>query len=91
MREIPKVFTPDGLVISTVETKDIGWETAIGVQGGEWHPVQRYLTRSEALAGHEDWVARAPSLVEITDLGLPGGWYEPRSVVLVRPDGERSS
>ena len=53
-----------GLAISTVVPGDgvAAWETAVCVQGGAWHPVQRYETREQAEQGHAEWVARAPEL-----------------------------
>ena len=70
---VGKVFT-DGLAISTSVPADgvAAWETAVAVQGGEWHPVQRYDTLAEAERGHGEWIARAPELDVVTDIGTPG-------------------
>lgn len=83
-RVIEKVSVA-GLVISTIETYDIGWETAIAVEGSDddWHPVERYPDQETAEAGHARWVELAPGLTEVTDLGLPG-YVEPRLVSLIR-------
>ncbi|MCW6003887.1 hypothetical protein K1W54_04725 [Micromonospora sp. CPCC 205371] len=70
-----------GLVVSTIASHDLGWETAVAVEDGEWHPVERYQTREEAAAGHKRWVERAPELTTVTDLGL-GDWVAPREVKL---------
>jgi len=43
-----------GLVVSTVNTHDMGWETAI-IDSLRAHPVQRYETREKAEAGHKYW------------------------------------
>jgi hypothetical protein len=73
-----------GLVISTVVPPDgiAPWETAIAIEGQHWswHPVQRYQTREDAEAGHAEWVARAPDLDLVTDLGVEG--QEPYEVRL---------
>lgn len=42
--------------VSTVDTPDAGWETAIWKEGGEIVVVARYATKEEALEGHQDWV-----------------------------------
>ena len=46
----------DGSIISTVDTPDMGPETAILDANGT-HPVARYATVEEAKKGHEEWVA----------------------------------
>jgi hypothetical protein len=65
----------DGYHVSTVETIDgMGRETAIANdEVGNYHPVERYDTDEEALAGHDRWVELVRSGTrEVTDLGLPG-------------------
>lgn len=61
----------DGYTISTVWTNDMGYETAIG-QNDEWHPVERYKTREEAVDGHNKWVVDLPTLDQIVQLGYGG-------------------
>ena len=66
--------------VSTIAMFDAdGYETAVGLplggfEGtGRWHPVERYETLEDAMEGHARWLAAAPTLTEVTDLGLPGG------------------
>ena len=42
--------------VSTIDTPDQGWETAIWKQDGEIVLVARYETREEAQIGHNDWI-----------------------------------
>lgn len=56
------------LVVSTVNTHDMGWETAIIDKVGT-HPVERYPRHINAVAGHAKWVAIAPKLREVIELG----------------------
>lgn len=84
-RVIEKAFVA-GLAISTIETHDIGWETAVAVQGSEdWHPVERYPDQAAAEAGHARWIGAAPDLTEVMDLGLPG-YSEPKLIPLHRQE-----
>jgi hypothetical protein len=81
----------EGALISAVSTIAMfdadGYETAVGLplggfEGtGQWHPVERYETLEDAMEGHARWLAAAPTLTEVTDLGLPGS--EPAVVDLV--------
>jgi hypothetical protein len=84
-RVIEKVFVA-GLVISTIEAHDVGWETALSIErADDWHPVERYPDQAHAEAGHAQWIERAPGITEIMDLGL-SGYAEPRLVSLARQD-----
>lgn len=57
--------------VSTIDTEEgFGYETALA-EHGTWHPVERYETREDAVAGHARWAAAAPSLTEFVDIGLP--------------------
>ena len=47
--------TIDNYIISTVETYDQGWETAIRKMTGTWVIVARYPNKEEAQAGHDTW------------------------------------
>jgi len=71
-----------GLTVSTVDTLDMGFETAICDAVG-CHPVEHYETREQAVAGHALWVARAPELTVIRKLGY-GTILEDEDRVLVR-------
>lgn len=42
--------------VSTVNTIDAGWETAIWKGHGTIVVVARYATKEEALQGHQDWI-----------------------------------
>jgi hypothetical protein len=44
----------NGLIVSTVLTYDMGWETAI-VDAKKARPVERYGSEEQATAGHERW------------------------------------
>lgn len=58
------------LIVSTVETTDLGWETAILDAEKAVYPVERYGDdRAAAEEGHARWVKEAPTLVHVTKLG----------------------
>jgi hypothetical protein len=61
-----------GLTVSTVDTWDLGWETAV-IDAAGTHAVERYATEAEALAGHARWVAAAPTLTEVVRIGTGDG------------------
>ncbi len=44
----------NGFTVSTVNSPDQGWETAI-LDGNGAHPVQRYADESSAAIGHAKW------------------------------------
>lgn len=72
----------DGLRVSTAYSTDCGYETAICDSRGIY-PVERYPDLNSAVVGHSRWVAKAPGLEEITELG----WLDlcgPEEVKLVR-------
>lgn len=78
----------NGLVVSTVLTKDMGWETAI-IDANGTSPVQRYLSKEAAVDGHERWKEFALDGERITRLGY-GELVEPTEIVLKRiaaPEG----
>jgi hypothetical protein len=56
------------ILVSTVETSDAGWETALAFDG-EFHPVERYEDEGTAMKGHSEWVERCPGLTEVTMIG----------------------
>lgn len=61
----------DGLTISTVNSSDMGWETAI-LDANNAHPVERYPDKESALRGHKKWVKRAATLTEVERIWYPG-------------------
>lgn len=66
--------------VSTIDTEEgIGYETAPLVRGEKWHPVERYDTREQAVEGHDRWVAEAPTLTRIVDIGIPG--YAEKTII----------
>ena len=72
-----------GITVSTVDTTDRGWETAIVDADGEIHVVEEYPDRDAAAAGHAKWVEQAPTLTHVTDIGY-GSLIEPSERELVR-------
>jgi hypothetical protein len=74
----------EGLIVSTAFTSDEGYETAILDEGGT-HPVERYVTRADAVNGHNHWLAIAKNTetTEITQLGY-GKMLEAEVVHLLR-------
>ena len=66
--------------VSTIDTEEgIGYETALLIRDENWHPVERYEMREQALAGHHRWVAEAPTLTRVIDIGLPG--YAEKTII----------
>lgn len=61
----------DGLLIDTALTSDLGYETAIRDNQGQWLPVQRYEDRSAAQVGHEWWCHHVVGKTTVTKLGYP--------------------
>lgn len=72
-----------GLTVSTAWTPDFGFETAVEDSDG-WHPVQRYGSREDAVSGHAAWVAKAPDLTMVIELGSVDGWLPDQEVSLRR-------
>lgn len=64
--------------VSTIDTEEgYGYETALLSRVDDsWHPVERYATRAEAVAGHSRWVDAAPTLERIVDIGLPTSGFD---------------
>ncbi len=85
-KEVVGKDVTSGLVVSTVLTSDVGYETAIVDKQGA-HPVQRYENRDAAVQGHGQWVARAHELVSIKKLGW-GSIVENEIVTLMRFEDE---
>ncbi len=64
----------NGFIISTVDSYDLGPETAIVGANGTF-PVERYLDRDDAKEGHKKWVEKCLSSegnLKISELGYPG-------------------
>lgn len=61
----------NGLVVSTVDTAYMGYETAL-LDARSAHPVERYATEAEAVAGHQRWTEKAKSITTVTKLGWGG-------------------
>lgn len=59
----------DGLIVSTVDSGDMGPETAVIDRNGT-HPVERYESEDEARKGHVAWVENIRKGVrKVTKLG----------------------
>lgn len=69
--------------VSTIDTEEgYGYETALLSRVDDsWHPVERYATRDEAVAGHSRWVDAAPTLERIVDIGLPTSGFDFETVI----------
>lgn len=79
--QLEKRFIGD-FAVSTVNSLDMGWETAVARQNESWHVVERYETKEQAIAGHARWCERAAEgLTTVTDIGYPGA-IEPKEVTL---------
>jgi hypothetical protein len=64
-----KVLVPGGvLIVSTINTHDQGWETAI-LDKNAVHPVERHNTKEEAVVGHARWTERMQRDLLIMKLG----------------------
>ena len=73
-----------GLIVSTVYAYDIEmYEIALLDREGA-HPVRRYETREQAVAGHTKWCGLAPDLVEVTQLGYGLFDLPDKQITLVR-------
>jgi len=76
-----------GLEISTIFAHDLEvYETAI-IDANGAYPVERYETRDQAVAGHEAWCAKAPTLAEVTKLGFRSLIGDGKIVLVRRDDG----
>ncbi len=69
-RRLERTELENGLFVSTVDTGDMGPETAIIDLEGNAHPVERYNSVERALNGHKNWVRLAKcSPKKIVELG----------------------
>lgn len=73
-----------GLTVSTVLTGDMGYETAVLDDSGHAFPVEMYPDRDAAVAGHERWVGKAPSLTAVDKLPYGSLPFTGETVVLRR-------
>lgn len=92
LEHVARVIPEDneGVGVSTVLTRDEGYETAILDKDGA-HPVERYATREEAVAGHQRWVEGVRTLETYVQLGLSDGTFENRTLTVKRfAPGEES-
>ena len=78
--------TVNGLVISTCNTSDEGYETAILDSVGT-HPVERYASKEDAEEGHKKWVEKATLPVKLTRITKLSGFGDlvPEEVVKLIP------
>jgi hypothetical protein len=60
-----------GMIVSTIDTKDLGPETAILDKNGA-HPVERYNDRVDAERGHKMWVDKIKTESKVIKLPYPG-------------------
>ncbi len=70
-RKVAKDALPNGLTVSTANTSDEGYETAILDANGA-HSVERYESREEAVQGHAKWLEQAIPNTKVTKLGWLG-------------------
>ncbi len=73
----------DGLTVSTAFSSDEGYETAI-IDSVAVYPVQRYDNKEEAERGHQEWIAKCPTLTKVMRLGGLGGLVEAEEFELIR-------
>lgn len=74
----------DGLTVSTVNSIDQGYETAI-LDAVDVYPVERYQTLEGAIEGHQKWLEAAPGLLAVTKLSY--GSLPEVLVEVVREEG----
>lgn len=70
----------NGVIVSTAFTSDEGYETALCDANGA-HPVERYLTKDEAIAGHGKWIRRAGTIEAVVKLG---GLVDDEKIIIKR-------
>ncbi len=79
--------TVEGLDISTCDTTDEGYETALLDANGA-HPVERYSSLEAAKEGHEKWKTWAANRTNtrVVKLGWLDGLCDAEEIELVRQD-----
>jgi len=82
-RKVAKDEARSGIIVSTAYTSDEGYETALLDDNGV-HPIERYLTKEEAVRGHAKWLefAHDANGKIITMLGGFGGIVPNSEVIL---------
>ena len=60
-RKVAKDELENGVVVSTVDTSDEGYETAL-LDKEDVHPVERYESRESAETGHRKWLEFAKTV-----------------------------
>jgi len=75
----------NGFILSTVLSRDCGYETAI-IDAQKTYPVERYSTKELALRGHLNWLQKLPVLKTVTTLGY--GDLVDDKVVVLKPYSE---
>ena len=73
----------NGVTVSTADSSDEGYETAIIDVNGV-HPVERYSSKKAAISGHEHWCKKAETIKVITKLGGFGGVVGDSIINIVR-------
>ena len=69
LRKVDFTEINEKISVSTVYTPDMGYETAV-LLDGHAHPVERYgECRSASVIGHNKWVKQIPGMTEINNLG----------------------
>jgi len=72
----------NGIMVSTVNTLDLGFETALLDKNGA-HPVERYCDRTKAEQGHKKWIKKSKTIKKVVKLGYPG-LQEDKEITLVK-------
>jgi len=84
-RKVADKAKVNGLEVSTCWTEDMGFETAISDEEGNFHPVERYETRKEAIIGHKKWKEKAKTIKKITKIGY-GDLIGDEEIILRKED-----
>jgi len=82
-RKVGRDTSGSGIEVSTANTSDEGYETALLDKNGT-HPVERYITKDEAKKGHEKWLkfAHTANGKTVKKLGGLGGLVDDEDIVL---------
>lgn len=80
-RKVDKTLV-NGLIVSTVWTTDMGYETAL-IDKNKVYPVERYADIEEAKKGHLKWVKDAETIEACIELGY-GSLIDEKPVKLER-------
>lgn len=82
-KNLVDLYESDGFNVSTVNTSDMGYETAICDKEGV-HPVERYENREQAKKGHDKWIEYVKNYNgwEVKELGY-GVLCESEKIILI--------